>query len=424
MQADFGSPPSPTFDLLLRSARVDAGPPVDIGIRAGAIVSIGSAEAGEATHELRLDGRVVLPAFVEAHTHLDKSLTFALALNQSGTLHEAIERMHEVQATDTAASVYQRAAATARQFVAQGTTTIRTHVDVNRFTQLRGVEALLRLREDLSGLARLQLVALTHPLSGENGSVNLALVEEALRMGVDAIGGAPALTDDPRAEIDLIFALALRTGKPIDLHVDESDTPADFCLPYLAKKTIAERYQGMVTAGHCCSLAAVDDDAAARAIDLVREAGIGVVTLPSANMYLQGRRDMGCVRRGLTRVGQLIASGVPVACGSDNIRDPFNPFGRPDQLLVANLLAHAAHMGSPTEQARVIEAITSIPARMLGLAETTIAPDRPADMVVLDTEDAAGILADVPARRFVIANGKLVAETRTSTWVHSPVAVS
>ncbi|MGH2388446.1 MAG: amidohydrolase family protein, partial [Chloroflexota bacterium] len=329
---------------------------------------------------------------------------------------------HEIQATDTVDTIYQRAAATARQFLAHGTTTIRTHVDVNQFTGLRGVEALLRLRADLGSAPRLQLVALTHPLSGESGSANLALVEEALRMGVDAVGGAPALTDDPRAEIDQIFALALRAGKPIDLHVDESDTPADFCLPYLAAKTIAECCQGKVIAGHCCSLSAVDDDAAARAIDLVREAGIGVVTLPSANMYLQGRSDQGCVRRGLTRVRQLMAAGVLVACGSDNIRDPFNPFGRADPLLVANLLAHAAHMGSPSEQARAIEAITTTPARMLGLPEASILPGQPADLVVLDTDDWGGALAAVPPRRFVIAGGALAAETRTSTWVHSLVA--
>ncbi|MGH2409535.1 MAG: amidohydrolase family protein, partial [Chloroflexota bacterium] len=218
MQAESRSSPVPHLDLLLRAGRLGSGAPVDIGIREGMIVSIGSEQSGSAAHELRLDGRVVLPAFVEAHTHLDKSRTFALALNQSGTLREAIDRMHEIQATDTVDTIYQRAAATARQFLAHGTTTIRTHVDVNQFTGLRGVEALLRLRADLGSAPRLQLVALTHPLSGERGSANLALVEEALRMGVDAVGGAPALTDDPRAEIDQIFVLALRAGKPIDLH--------------------------------------------------------------------------------------------------------------------------------------------------------------------------------------------------------------
>ncbi|HEY8285333.1 MAG TPA: amidohydrolase family protein [Chloroflexota bacterium] len=405
------------FDLILRDARLADGARVDVAIRDGMIIAVAPAIVGDASHELRIGGRVLLPAFVESHTHLDKSLTYGLSLNQSGTLREAIARIHEIQDRDTVDSIYQRALVSARRYLGFGATTVRTHVDLNSHVGLRAVEAVLRLREELSAVMRLQLVALAHPLVGDAGKPCRELMEESLRMGVDLVGGAPALTEDPGADIDAVFALATKYGRDIDLHMDESDDAADFCLPYLAQKTIGEGFQGRVTAGHCCSLAAVDDQEAARAIELVRQAEITVITLPSANMYLLGRQDQGRVRRGVTRVRQLLAAGVPVACGCDNVRDPFNPFGRCDLLLVANLLAHAAHLGSPDEQAEAIRSVTSTPARVLGRPEHVVAPGCQADLVVLDSSDPAGILADVPPRRYVIAQGKLVAETRTSQWM-------
>jgi cytosine deaminase len=129
------------------------------------------------------------------------------------------------------------------------------------------------------------------------------------------------------------------------------------------------------------------------------------------------------VRRGLTRVRELLAAGVPVCCGSDNIQDPFNPFGRGDLLLVANLLAHVAHLGSPAEQAAVLEAITVTPAGALGLSQYGVAVDCVADLVVLDTLDPQTVLATVPIRRYVIKGGAVVAETRTIHWLQtqSPV---
>jgi len=390
---------------------------VDIGIGDGMIAAVESTISGAGAHEICLEGRIVLPALVEAHTHLDKSLTYGLALNRSGTLAEAIDRIHEIQTHDTVESVYRRALLTARRYLAFGAVTVRTHVDVTPYVALRAVEALLRVRAELRGVMQIQLVALAHPLAGEAGRARRELVEEALRMGVDLIGGAPGLTDNPADDIDTIFALAAKYDRGVDLHVDESDRPIDFCLPQVARKTITEGFQGRVMAGHCCSLVAVDDARAAEAIALVREAKITVVTLPSANMYLQGRQDHGPVRRGVTRVRQLMGAGIPVACGSDNVRDPFNPFGRCDPLLVANLLAHVAHLGSPDEQAEAIQCITSTPARALGLANHGLAPGCRADLVVLDSTDPDSLLAEVPPRRYVIAGGRVVAETRTSQWM-------
>ena len=403
----------PIFDLMLRNAALRDGRQVDIGIVKDRIAAVGPCLTGEANQLLQLEGRVVLPGLVEAHTHLDKALTIAQVENRTGTLYEAIECMAAVQHTSTVAEIRRRALRAAELFLVAGTTTLRTHVDLSPHGGLKAVEALLDVRQSLRGRMDIQLVALCCNYIGPDSATMRELAEESLRMGVDAIGGAPVLDGDACAHIDFVFQLAQRYNKHVDLHVDESDNPADFCLPYLAEITRNNGYAGRVMAGHCCSLAAVSDRDADETIEKVHAAGITVAALPSANMYLQGRGDRGMIRRGITRVGELLRAGVPVACGSDNVQDPFNPFGRGDLLLVANLFAHASHLGSSDQQAQAIDAITVTPAQALGLTQYGLEPGCMADLVVLDTREAQTFLALVPPRRYVIKEGRIVAETRT-----------
>ena len=410
------------YDLLLQSGTSAGGDRVDIGIRDGKIAAVARMLRGATNATLALDGRVVMPGFVEAHTHLDKALSSLSSRNMSGTLYEAIEVMGEIFRTQTVETIRARALRTAEMFLAAGATTVRTHVDVHEHIGLLGIEAMLSVREAMRGRLDLQIVALSAQLTGPEGARSRELYEEAARMGIDAVGGAPALDSDPRTQIDHVFELAMRHDLAIDLHMDESDDPRDFYLPYLAERTIAAGYQGRVVAGHCCALSAVDERLAAATIEAVREARMAVVTLPSCNLYLQGRGDRGTIRRGLTRVRELQAAGVPVCCGSDNIQDPFNPFGRGDLLLVANLFAHAAHLGSPDEQAQVLASITGTAAAALRLTGYGLAPGCAADLVVLDSADPATLLAMVPPRRYVIKGGRVVAETRTTTSLPPLVA--
>ncbi len=215
------------------------------------------------------------------------------------------------------------------------------------------------------------------------------------------------MEDDQRAFVDEVFRLALRYQKAIDLHVDESESPRDFALGYLAERTLQEGYEWRVVAGHCCSLAAVDDMMAARTIELVARARISVVTLPASNLYLQGRADRQPIRRGLTRVKELIAAGVNVCCGSDNIKDMFNPFGQPDLLLMAHLLGYAAQMGAWDEQAYLLESITTRPAAALS-REGGLAVGVPADLLLVEAQQVRDVISDLPARRTVIKRGRVV----------------
>ncbi len=360
--------------------------------------------------EIHAGGRVVLPGLIDAHTHLDKTLSLDRLVNRSGTLLEAIDLWRGLRGSLSVEDFTERALGGVRLAVAAGTTAIRSHADIGVDIGLKAVEALLAVKERCRGKIDVQVVALAH-LPSVSGP-EAALVEEAVRLGADAVGGAPHIDGDPHASIDFALGLAEKYGKPVDLHMDERDDPSFLYLEYLAEQTIARGLQGRVTAGHCCSLAAADHATAERVMEKVSAAGIHVITLPSCNLYLQGRGDRGLIRRGLTRVKELLARGVNVVTASDNVQDPFNPLGKGDPLLIGNLTAHAAHMGSGTEQATVLEMLTSRAARCIGLADYGLAPGCQADLVVLDCTRLQDVLALLPTRLYVLKAGQVVAQSR------------
>lgn len=380
---------------------------MNIAIAAGHIAAVTQDAPVGAAETLDLDGRVVLPGFVEGHIHLDKALTAGLLPNRSGTLKEALEITRQFERQASQADVYARARETALWALRCGSTTIRTHVNVGPAIGLKGLHALVDLRERLTGLVDIQIVALPQRLLGPEWQEGRDLLDSAMREGADAVGGVPLNDTDPGAFVDEIFRIAARHDKPIDLHVDESGSPADCVLGFLAGRTLTTGYQGRVVAGHCCSLSSVDDRTAATTIENVARAGISVATLPGTNLYLQGRGEPHPVRRGLTRVKELIAAGVNVFCGSDNIKDMFNPLGRPDPLLSAHMLGHAAQMGSPDEQGYLLRSITNNPAAALGI-ESGLSDGSKADLVVLDTRSLNEILADLSPCLLVIKEGRVV----------------
>jgi len=407
-------------DLVLRGGTLADGTQADIAIRDGRIVRIAPRVDAPDVAVEEVGRHVVLPSFVDLHLHLDKAFTLELTENRSGTLEEAIARYDALLPRLTRAGFVERALRTLRLCVAAGTTAARTHVNVSPMgvgSGLMPLEALLEVRERVAHALDLQIVLLP---SG-NPTHDRALYEaceEGLRMGADAVGGAPALDPDPVGAISAAFDLARRFDRDVDLHVDESDDPGVRTLALVAAATRAACYAGRVTAGHCCSLAAMDDAAAACLIACVAEAGVAVVTLPSCNLYLQGRRDRQPIRRGLTRVKELVAAGVVVAAASDNIRDPFNPFGRGDLLHIADLLAHAAQLGSPDEQGIARDAVGANPRAMFERVDP--APSRGgmprvgdlADLVVCAAPSVDDLIALQPTRTLVLRRGRVVARTR------------
>ena len=353
-----------------------------------------------------LGGSVVLPGLIDAHVHLDK--TYTSAPNRSGTLQEAIAVWKEAKPRLTFESYVERALRAVRAALLNGTTAIRTHVDVDAEGDFTALEVLVEVRKRIKDVMDLQIVALGNP--GVNRAETAAL-RRALELGADLVGGAPALTDDPAGCIDAVFDLAETFGKPIDLHIDETENPEIMTLETLAEKTLLRGFEGRVTAGHLCSLDFAPDDTAARVMDKVAEAGLNVVTLPSCNLVLLGRKQHP-TPRGVTRVNELLEHGVTVAAASDNVHDPFNPLGHYDPLFIANLSAHAAHLTGEAQLGTCLELVTYRAAAVLGLPNYGLHEGAAADLVVLNTARYPDAVSGLPARLATFKGGRLVVRQR------------
>lgn len=403
-------------DFLLRGARLTDNTPLqDIHIADGRIAALTAhdpaAPTPSGTDAWHLDGRVVLPGLVDIHTHLDK--TYSTIANGSGTLHEAIDVWTAYKRSRTPDDIRTAANRALRSAVAHGVTSLRSHLNVEDAGDLTTIEIMLELRETWRDAISLQFVALGYPGLGPEYD---ALVQGALEMGVDLIGGAPALREDPQQSIDGAFALAEATGKPIDLHIDETEDPTMLTLEYLAERTLAHGMAGRVTAGHCCSLAFVDRAAAARVMERVAAAEMNLVTLPSCNLVLMGR-GMQPAPRGVTLVKELLAHGVNVCAASDNVHDPFNPFGAYDLLQIANLNAHVAHMTGEEELYTCVDLVTRHPAQAFGEAPGEIMEGAVADLVVVDAKRVLDAVVSPPARLATFKAGKPVVRTAIEqTW--------
>ncbi len=380
------------LDYLLKNACVE-GELCDIAIK-DAVIEARSVKGQSldraATEVWNLEGRVVLPSFADVHVHLDK--TFVPLVNKSGTLREAIEVWVKEKPNLDFDSYEQRALKAIQAALVKGSTAIRTHIDINSSHGFTALEAILKVREEAKELCNIEIVALG--AAGLNEAETQAM-KTALELGADLVGGAPALLANPEQSINAIFDLAEHYSKGIDLHIDETEDPNSKTLAYLAEQTIARHFQGRVTAGHCCSLAFMPLERALKLIDKVAEAKINIVTLPSCNLVLMGR-NLEPKPRGVTRVKELLNAGVNVAAASDNVADPFNPFGNYDALFIANLAAHTAHMTSLEELESCLAMVTKNAARIMK-QETKLRVNDAANLVILDSysyETAVTSLAD------------------------------
>jgi cytosine deaminase len=389
----------------------------DVGIAGGRFVSIGpSLPAQVAALTLDADGRMAVPGFVEPHIHLDKALVSERApTNVSGTLTEAIEILWEIKRNYTVEEIADRASRVVTRAIENGISRLRTHVDVDPIGGTRPAEGLIRTRERFGDLIDIQIVAFP-----QEGIVKApgteALMREAMTLGVDVVGGMPfneASPQDSRRHIEIVFDIA--RDFDADMHVDETDDPAARTLEVLAELTIANGWQGRVTAGHTCALASYPKDYADHVIGRLHEARVNMIANPATNLMLQGRLDDYPKRRGVTRVKELLAAGVNVACGQDCVHDTFYPFGQNDPLEIAFLLCHASQMSQPDEILAVMDMVTKNGAKALRALDFSVAVGAAADLVVLDARDAREAFATRAPRRWVIRKGRMVAEGKLAT---------
>jgi cytosine deaminase len=350
---------------------------------------------------------LVLPALADPHIHLDKALTADLVANPTGDLPGAIGAWLGFRASQGLDEIRERASRAAAALLRNGTTAIRAHVDTGPDIGLRAVEALIELREEFAGTVDIQVVACAFlPLTGKGSPEVRALAAEALSAGADLLGGAPWLDADPAGAYDAVLALAAQAGVGVDLHVDETLDPDVFTLPRLLER-VEDGFPHPVAVDHVVSLAVQPEPLRRDAIERLAAAGVGVVTLPATNLYLQGRTPDTPTARGLTAIRELLDAGVTVAAGADNVRDPFNPTGRLDPLETASLLVTAGHL-SPAE---ALDAVSDSARALLGL------PAIDGDSVTLPATSLGDAIAAAPADRIVTRDGRVVAQTSVETLV-------
>jgi len=400
------------MDLILRHANLpDGRRDLDIGIEHGRIAALAPALAAPAREEIDCRGRLVSPAFVDAHFHLDAALSLGLPrLNASGTLLEGIALWGELKPTLVQDSVIARALAYCDMAVAQGLLAIRTHIDVCD-DRLLAVEALLEVKRRVAPYLDLQLVAFPQDGFYRSGNAEQNLLR-ALDLGVDVVGGIPHFERtmaDGAASVRRLCEIAAERGLLVDMHCDESDDPHSRHIETLAAETVRLGLQCRVAGSHLTAMHSYDNYYASKLIPLIAEARVAAIANPLINITLQGRHDTYPKRRGMTRAPELIAAGVDVAFGHDCVMDPWYGFGSADMLEIAHMGVHVAQMTSQDGIRAAFEAITTKPAKILHLDGYGIDVGCRANLVVLQAADAFEAIRLKAARLFVLRDGRVVA---------------
>jgi cytosine/creatinine deaminase len=408
------------IDLLVKNATlIDGRRDQSIVVNGGRIVDVLPHFVAPAAQTIDAGGMLVSPPFVDAHFHMDATLSYGLPrVNESGTLLEGIALWGELKPHLTHDAVVERALAYCDWAVAKGLLAIRSHVDICD-ERLLAVEALLEVKKRVKPYLDLQLVAF--PQDGvlrwrdaKDRASAFELLKRALDMGVDVVGGIPhferTMADGARS-VEILCELAAHRGLRVDMHCDETDDPMSRHIETLAFEAQRLGMQGRVNGSHLTSMHSMDNYYVSKLIPLMREAGVSAVANPLINITIQGRHDTYPKRRGMTRVPELIAAGVDVAFGHDCVMDPWYSLGSADMLEVASMGLHVAQMTGQEAMRQCFNAVTYAPAKILGLDGYGIAKGCYADFVLLQARDPIEAIRMRATRLAVIRRGKVIATT-------------
>lgn len=410
---------TPTYDILLRQGcLLHADRPsevVDLGIRDGQIAAIAPQIDGTAMTELDVTGQVISPPLVESHVHLDSARTIGNPRwNQSGTLFEGIDIWSDRKKTLTVDEVCDRAVGTLKQQALQGVLFVRSHADVSEPT-LTALQGLLAAREQVKDWMTLQVVAF--PQDGiYSQPKNNDLMEEAMKLGADAVGGIPhyELTrEDGVQSVHRIFDLAERYDRLIDVHCDEIDDDQARFLEVMAACAIRRGNGQKVTASHTTAFSSYNNAYAMKLLGFLQRAQINFVSNPLINITLQGRTDNHPKRRGVTRVKELWQLGLNVSLGHDCIQDPWYSLGTGNMLEVASMAIHVCHMTGQAEIDACYNMVTWHGAKTLNVADDYgLEVGKPANLIVLAASDRYDAICRRATVQYVISRGQMLAQTR------------
>lgn len=409
------------FDLLIKNANLpDGRSSVHLGITQQKFVALSQdTELANAPALQTIDaaGRLVTAPFVDAHFHMDATLSYGLPrVNQSGTLLEGIALWGELKPLLTEEAVIDRALKYCDWAAANGLLAIRSHVDICD-DRLLAVDALLEVKKRVKPYLDLQLVAF--PQDGLFRSANaLSNLKRAMQRGVDVIGGIPhferTMAEGARS-VEVLCELAAQLGCLVDMHCDETDDPMSRHIETLTFQTQRLGLQGRVTGSHLTSMHSMDNYYVSKLLPLMAEAKINVVANPLINITIQGRHDTYPKRRGMTRVPELMQAGINVAFGHDCVMDPWYSFGSGDMLEVAQMGVHIAPMTSQEQVRSAFAAVTSNPAKLLQLDGYGLEVGCHADCVLLDAGSPIEAIRLRAQRLAVIRRGQVIARSPAKT---------
>ena len=399
------------MDWIVQGARLaDGSGPVDVGVAAGRIAAVApilqayGLQAG--ARVIPADGCLLLPGLVETHVHLDKTCILDRCPAAEGSVTEAVRLTAKAKAGFTPEDVYARGRRTLERAVGWGTTRMRTHVEVDTGIGLRGFEGVQQLARDYAWAMDIELCVFPQEGLLNNPGTDELLVE-GLRRGARVIGAAPYTDTDPRGQIDRIFAIAREWNVDIDMHLDMGDTPEGMQVEYVCRKAEEYGWGDRVAVGHVTQMSLVPPGRFAALAATLAGAGVAVTVLPATDLYLMGRTHDHAMPRGVVATEPLRAAGVTCSIATNNVLNPFTPYGDANLLRMANLYANVCHVARPAELAGCLGMVTTDAARLMRVADYGVHVGAPADLVLLDAPDAASAVAELAQPLWGMKGGRM-----------------
>jgi len=407
------------MDLILRNARLAGAEQVltDIGIESGRIATVQQHLAAEG-ETIDLGGRLVSPGLIETHIHLDKSCILDRVKAEKGDLAEAILEVARVKRGFTPEDVYARAKKTLEKSILNGTTHMRTQLEVDPIIGLRGLEGVRKLVDEYKWAIDVEICIFPQEGLLNNPGTDELMVQ-ALKSGGSVVGAAPYTDSSPHGQIDRIFEIAREFDIDIDMHLDFAPNADDLDLLYVCEQTEKHRYGGRVAIGHVTKLSAAPPALFDRCARRMADAGVALTVLPSTDLYLIGRHMEHSVMRGVAPSHKALHHGVNCSLSTNNVLNPFTPFGDCSLVRMANLYANICQVGAKSDVRECFHMISSRSARLMNLKNYGLTPGCLADIVVLDAESVEEAVAELAPVLYVFKRGRKTV-SRECARLHRP----
>jgi len=382
------------IDFAIRNVRLPHSlQSTDIGVEGGLIAVIEPGFVCDAP-EHDAGGKLVCGGLIETHIHLDKAGIIGRCSICAGTLAEAVSETAKAKSAFTEEDVYERASLVLEKSILNGTTRLRTFVEVDPRAGYRSLDAITRLKADYADAIEVEICAFAQE-GLTNEPATEAMLETALHSGADLVGGCPYTDPQPVEHIRRIFDLGERFGVPVDFHLDFHLDPRSSDLPEIIAQTMTRRYEGRVSIGHVTNLSAATSEELEALGKSLANAGIAVTALPATDLFLMGRKFDRLIPRGVAPIHRLAAYGVVTTLSTNNVLNPFTPFGDVSLMRMANLYANIAQIGAPAELARIFDMITLMAAKLVGKGRKSLKVGAPADLVIFDACSSADAVAEI-----------------------------